>query len=112
MLVSGTAPPPRPLTSIAIPTDGGTPRFGRDGDEIETPRVWPQSEHRAAKIDDLCIGEMLQRAGAGLYFDRNDYAAVADEQVDFSTTRTNVAADNGTAPPNEKPRSYLLAEVA
>jgi len=55
---------------------------------------------------------MLQRAGAGLYFDRNDYAAVADEQVDFSTTRTNVAADNGTAPPNEKPRSYLLAEVA
>ncbi len=55
---------------------------------------------------------MLQRAGAGLYLDRNDHAAVADDQVDFATTRTNVAADDGTASPSKKPRSYLFAEVA
>ena len=112
MLVLGTAPTPRSLTSVAIPADGGTPRIGRYGDEIETTRGGSQPQHCPAKSDNLCIGEMIQRTGTGLYFDRNDHATVADDQVDFSTTRTNVAADDGTASPNEKPRSYLLAEVA
>jgi hypothetical protein len=112
MLVSGAAAPPRSLAGGAVPADGGTAPIGRDGDEIEAAGCGSQPGHRPAKGLDLCIGEVLERSRAGLYFDGNDHTTVTDDQVDFSAACSDVAADDGTTPADEKPSRNLLAEGA
>jgi hypothetical protein len=55
---------------------------------------------------------VLERSRAGLYFDGNDHTTVTDDQVDFSAACSDVAADDGTTPADEKPSRNLLAEGA